>query len=369
MQSKMSKSKDCGDWQWQWRHRLAGLTAIGDFLALSEEDLARRRAAAERYPPLATPYYLSLANPTDTADPILRQVLPDPAEIEARWTADPDPLAEQADSPVPGVVRRYPDRALLLLTARCAVHCRHCLRKRNWGRRIEWNHGAADQAFDYLEKNREIREVILSGGDPLLLEQEKLQNLLERLGRIEHVAVVRIGSRLPTVMPQRFTEDFCEMLGARPGRWLATHFNHPRELTDESGLACRRLLRAGVGIINQTVLLKGVNDNAEIIRELGLGLLRIGVKPYYLFHGDPVAGTRHFRTGVRRGLQIISELRGRVSGLAIPTFAIDLPGGGGKVALTPETPVVIPGQPGGDEDFLFSRLDGEVCSYGDDGSG
>lgn len=349
------------DWRWQLARAPRDWPSLAAALRLSPSEIERRQGAAERYPPLATPYYLSLADLDDPDDPIRRQILPDPAEIAPAWTAAADPLGEQDNSPVFGLVHRYPDRALILLNARCAVHCRHCLRKRNWGRELAWSQPRFERALRYLREHQEIREVILSGGDPLLSEDATISRWLRALAGLPRVSSLRIGSRLPVVLPQRFTDEFCAMLGESPGAWLATHFNHPRELTGEAGAACRRLLRAGVPLVNQSVLLKGVNDRAEVLRELGLGLLRIGVKPYYLFHGDPVAGTRHFRTGIRRGLEIMAELRGTVSGLAIPAFAIDLPDGGGKLALTPDSCV---GSEGGAP--CFKGLGGRVYRYADD---
>ncbi len=296
---------------------------------------------SEQYPAAVTDYYLSLANADDPDDPILRQCRPDPRELDDEDAADPDPLAEVRDSPLPGLVHRYPDRVLLVVTNRCAVRCRHCLRKRIW---------AADQAetldlecldgvVAYLERHTEVREVLVSGGDPLTLTNYRLDHLLSRLRSVPHLEILRIGTRMPVVQPNRITHELCRVLRSHRPLWLATQFNHPAELTAEARAACARLLDSGLPIVNQTVLLKGVNEDADTLESLFRGLLNFGVKPYYLFHGDPVRGTRHFRTGVRAGITLMSTLRERLSGLALPAFAVDLPGGAGKVILTPETPV------------------------------
>lgn len=296
---------------------------------------------AEQYPAAVTDYYLSLANPDDPDDPILRQCRPDPRELDDEDAADPDPLAEGRDSPLPGLVHRYPDRVLLVATNQCAVRCRHCLRKRIWAadQTETLDIDALDAVITYLYRHPEVREVLVSGGDPLTLANDRLDLLLSRLRSVPHLEILRIGTRMPVVLPSRITDELCRVLRSHRPLWLATQFNHPTELTQEARAACTRLLDSGLPIVNQTVLLKGVNDDADTLGSLFSGLLTFGVKPYYLFHGDPVRGTRHFRTGVRAGLTLVSTLRERLSGLALPSFAVDLPGGGGKVILTPETPV------------------------------
>jgi lysine 2,3-aminomutase len=324
------------DWRWQLANAISDPEQLARALHFPADAAEALRKTSLRYPAMATPYYLSLAQDHSPADPILRQCLPDPAELcEERGTADP--LAEEQDSSCPGLTHRYPDRALLVVNSQCAVRCRHCLRKRIWNRpgsSIGEPH--LQLALDYLRQHSEIREVLVSGGDPLLLPEAMLDRLLGELRSIAHLEIIRIGSRLPVVLPQRLSPEFCQLLDRHGPIWLATHFNHPRELTPEAAQACENLVRAGIPVLNQTVLLRGVNDNPETIRQLCTGLLRIRVKPYYLFHGDPVAGTMHFRTGIAKGLEIMKALRGRTSGLAQPTFAIDLPGGNGKVPLLPD---------------------------------
>lgn len=323
------------DWRWQLRHAVRDPDVLADLLGLDADcrrDLAR---TAARWPLLATPYYLARARTLTPSDPIVRQILPDPRELLDDPAGSPDPLGEGRDSPVPGLVHRYPDRALLVAGTRCAVLCRHCMRKRVWGAPAA---AAADEyraALDYLRDHTGIREVLVSGGDPLLLPEARLFGLLDALRALPHIEIIRIGTRLPVVLPQRFTPRFCARLGAAGPLWLATHFNHPQELTAETAIAAERLLRAGIPVVNQSVLLAGVNDDAETLAQLCTGLLRQRIKPYYLFHGDPVAGTLHFRTGVERGLELMAALERSVSGLAVPAFAFDLPDGGGKIRLEP----------------------------------
>ena len=318
-----------GDWHWQLREswKTAGrvMEALG-FRADSE--------VCRRYPMQATPHYLSLAKTLDVMDPILRQCVATEEELQG---GTPDPFGEEAYSPVPRLVHRYPDRALFMTTSRCATHCRHCMRKRNWqcfdGKPAD---DVLAAAVDYVAKHREIREILISGGDPLTLGDDDIAHVLTAFATVEHLEMLRVGSRVPVVMPQRMTESLCDILGGCGKTvWLAAHFNHPAELSEESRQAVERLLRHGVPVVNQSVLLKGVNDDAETLRLLFTGLLKMKVKPYYLFHGDPIEGTMHFRTGVERGLELMAALRNRVSGMAMPAFSFDLPESGGKIRLEP----------------------------------
>ena len=318
-----------GDWHWQLRESWKTARRVMEALG--------RRADSEvcrRYPMQATPHYLSLAKTLDVMDPILRQCVATGEELQG---GTPDPFGEEAYSPVPRLVHRYPDRALFMTTSCCATHCRHCMRKRNWqcfdGKPTE---DVLAAAVDYVAKHREIREILISGGDPLTLEDDELAHVLQAFADIDHVEMLRVGSRVPVVMPQRMTESLCDILGGCGKTvWLAAHFNHPAELSEESRQGVERLLRHGVPVVNQSVLLKGVNDDAETLRLLFTGLLKMKVKPYYLFHGDPIEGTMHFRTGVERGLELMAALRNRVSGMAMPAFSFDLPESGGKIRLEP----------------------------------
>jgi len=318
-----------------WQHSLKSSLTRPE--ALAERfgvDAAPLAAVADHYPMRITPYYLGLVR--EVGDPIWRQCVPDPLELSDA-SGLPDPLAEENLSPVPGVVHRYPDRVLLLVSGACAVYCRFCTRKRQVGcaamHRTEADLAAA---VDYIAQSRQVRDVILSGGDPLLLSDAALGDLLERLRRIPHVEIVRIGSRVPVTLPERVTDSLCQLLRRFQPLYINTHFNHPREITPHSTEACRRLADAGIALGNQTVLLRGVNDSSPVMAELMRGLLRIRVRPYYIHQMDLVRGGGHFRTRVEEGVEIVRALRGPISGLAIPHYVIDLPGGKGKVPVLPE---------------------------------
>lgn len=328
---------DWDDWNWQYAHRITDAASLAAFARLpvrkrSEVDLLLRT-----YPCSVTPYYLSLARTGDPDDPIVKQVLPDSRELEDDPFAAEDPLQENLHAAVPGLVHRYPDRALVLLTNRCAVHCRHCTRKRLW-RQGPRDLGETEltRVLQYLGEHREIRDVLLSGGDPLVLPDGRLEDILNGIRKIRHVEIIRIGSRVPVVLPQRITPVLLRILERHGPLWLNTQFNHPRELTPEAAEACERLLRAGVPVNNQSVLLRGINDDPDTMKQLCTGLLRIRVRPYYLHQCDPIRGVAHFRTSLNRGLEILAALQGRVSGLAIPRYMVDLPGQAGKVPLSPE---------------------------------
>ena len=310
---------------------LAYLT-LDDLLARFDLNPSSYAQVAERYPFRLTSYYAGLIK--EPGDPIWRQCVPDPLEL-TDVAQLPDPLDEERLSPVPGLIHRYPDRAVLLVSNRCAVYCRFCMRKRQVGC------GAAslniDRAIDYIAATPQLRDVVLSGGDPLLLPLETLHDLLGRLRSIPHLEIIRIGSRAPVTAPSLITPELCRMLAGHQPLYLNTHFNHPHELTDQAARACALLADAGIPLGNQTVLLKGVNDHQSVLNELFTGLLRLRVRPYYLHQMDLVQGTAHFRTPLRHGMQLMAGLRGQVSGMAIPHFVVDLPGGQGKVPLLAET--------------------------------
>jgi lysine 2,3-aminomutase len=289
-----------------------------------------------RYPLSVTPYYLSLINPDDPDDPIRKQAIPSPMEMTMGSMGLEDPLDEKKDTVVPGLVHRYPDRVLLVFTDICPMFCRHCTRKREW-RNGGWVRSPAevDAMLDYIGQHKAVRDVIISGGDPLTLSTRLLENIISRLRNIKHVEIIRIGTRFPVVLPQRIDNELCSMLAKYGPIWLNTHFNHVREITPEAAEACDRLLRSGVPVNNQSVLLRGINDSVEAQTGLCHGLLKIKVRPYYLFQCDEVQGTEHLRTPVETGMKIIEGMRGHTSGLAIPTFVIDLPQSGGKVPLQP----------------------------------
>jgi lysine 2,3-aminomutase len=278
------------------------------------------------------PYYLSLIR--YPGDPFWLQCVPDIAELEDIDSPE-DPLNEDDMSPVPNITHRYPDRALFLVTSQCGLYCRFCTRKRKVGDQSKISMRTLDSAFKYLEQHTEINDVILSGGDPLMLTDSMLEKILFRLRQIPHIQVIRLGTKMPCVLPHRITPQLCEMLKRYHPIYVNTHFNHPWELTNESRTACGMLVDSGIPVGNQCVLMKGVNDNAETMKELMKGLLAMRVRPYYIYQADLTKGANHFRTPIRVGMEIMDKLRGHISGLAVPQFVIDAPGGGGKIPLLP----------------------------------
>ncbi|MBN1366316.1 MAG: KamA family radical SAM protein [Dehalococcoidales bacterium] len=328
--------EDWINWRWQFKNRITNVDELAKYIPLSVEEQLQLRLVTIQYPMAITPYYLSLIDPDDPEDPIRKQAVPSVLEITMGSLGMEDPLEEKRDSVVPGLVHRYPDRVLMVLTNVCPMMCRHCTRKR------EWKHGTwmrpmeeIEAMLTYIRRHKSVRDVIISGGDPLTLSTKRLEEVISALRKINHVEIIRIGSRYPVVLPFRIDNELCDMLSEYGPIWLNTHFNNPREVTPEAAKACDRLVRAGVPVNNQSVLLRGVNDTVEIQKKLVHSLLRSKVRPYYLFQCDEVQGTEHLRTPVETGIKIIDGLRGHTSGLAIPTFVIDLPFGGGKVPLQP----------------------------------
>jgi lysine 2,3-aminomutase len=324
------------DWKWQFRNRIITVEKLSTVIPLSAKEKTQLKLVTAKYPLSVTPYYLSLINVYDPDDPIRKQAIPSFEEITLGNVGFEDPLDERRDSVVPGLVHRYHDRILMVLTDICPMFCRHCTRKREW-HNGGWVRTPAEikTMLDYIRRHKNLRDVILSGGDPLTLSTQRLEDIISKLRQIDHVEIIRIGTRFPVVLPHRIDNELCDMLSKYGPIWLNTQFNHPNEITSESAAACNRLLRAGIPVNNQSVLLRGVNDDVETQTKLCNGLLKIKVRPYYLFQCDEVQGTEHLRTPVETGIKIIDGMRGRTSGLAIPTFVIDLPEGGGKVPLQP----------------------------------
>ncbi len=328
------------DWRWQMRNRLLSGKDIARILELAgAEEMALGNAHGHSGLPMAvTPYYLGLFWDKGPENPLRRTVVPSACELIAKDDEEADPLAEDRDSPAPGLVHRYPDRVLFLATGVCFAYCRYCTRSRAVGR----NAGLApsrkrwELCLQYIASHPEVRDVIISGGDPLTLDDGSLEWLLSRLRRIPHVDMLRIGTKAPMVLPQRVTPALARMLRKYHPLFVSVHATHPEELTSESSRALERLADAGAPLGSQTVLLRGVNDDPVIMKQLMLGLLRRRVRPYYLYQCDPVPGTAHFRTPVETGLEMIRSLRGHTSGYAVPSFVIDAPGGGGKIPLLPE---------------------------------
>lgn len=279
------------------------------------------------------PYYLSLIR--TPGDPIWKQCVPDKVELEDIDGFE-DPLQEDAMSPVPNITHRYPDRVLFLTTSQCGMYCRFCTRKRKVGNSDKISMKELESAFKYLEKHPEVRDVIMSGGDPLMLTDTMLEKILKRLRQIPHIEIIRLGSKMPCVLPHRITPKLVEMLKKYHPIYVNTHFNHPWEITPESSKACEMLVNAGIPVSNQAVLMKDVNDDADVMKELFLKLLKIRVRPYYLYMADETRGANHFRTSIDTGIDIMYKLRGSISGLAIPHFVIDAPGGGGKIPILPQ---------------------------------
>jgi lysine 2,3-aminomutase len=352
------------DWRWQFKNRITSVEELSRYLPLSVKQQAQLRLVSLKYPLAITPYYLSLVDPSNPADPVRLQAVPVTEELTMSGEGMEDPLAEHEHSVVPGLVHRYPDRVLMVLTDICPMLCRHCTRKREWRNGVWVRNGAEIQAMlDYIRLHPEVRDVIISGGDPLTLSTARLEMVLASLREIKHVEIIRIGTRCPVVLPQRIDDELCNMLGKYGPIWLNTHFNHPREITPEAARACDKLLRAGIPVNNQSVLLKGVNDSLETQRALCHSLLRAKVRPYYLFQCDDVQGTEHFWTPVEKGIQIVEGLRGFTSGLAVPTFVIDLPNGGGKIPVGPNYIMARDG-----DGFMVRNYQGRVSHYKNPGT-
>jgi lysine 2,3-aminomutase len=327
-----------GDWRWQLRHRLEGEADLARFIELTDEE--RRGIAVGRtlFRIGVTPYYAELMDPLRADCPVRMQVVPRPEEATVSDGEYVDPLGEDGLMPdgVSCVVHRYPDRVLFLALDRCAIYCRHCNRRRLVGQ----DSGLIDRAqlergLDYIRRTPAVRDVLVSGGDPLTLSTDKLEWILSSLRAIPHVDILRIGTRVPVCLPMRVDDELVAMLRRYHPLYINTHFNHPKEVTDEARAACERLADAGVPLGNQTVLLRGVNSEPRIIEALNRALLKMRVRPYYLFQGDPVAGTDHLRTPVSAGIRVLEHLRGRISGMGIPHLVIDAPGGGGKIPIGP----------------------------------
>ena len=323
------------DWRWQMANRLNSVEELAAVVNLTEEERAAL-ATDGLFRVDVTPYFASLIQRDNPDCPIRRQVIPTIQEAAPFESMMADSLAEDRDSPVPGLVHRYPDRALMLLTTQCASYCRYCTRSRIVGDpSANFGRTDFDRQIEYLEQTPQIRDVLLSGGDPFVLAPRQLEHILRRLHAIPHLDIIRIGSRVPVFLPQRITDELCEMLAQFHPLWVNIHVNHPDEITPELAAACDRLARVGIPLGNQSVLLAGINDAVSIQRELVRKLVRIRVRPYYLYQCDLVEGAGHFRTMVSKGIEIMEGLRGHTSGYAVPTYVVDAPGGGGKIPLQP----------------------------------
>jgi len=355
-------SNQWNNWRWQLRNRITTVGGLQRIIRLSNDERLALICEGHSLPVAVTPYYASLLDTNDPQQPLRRTVVPVITENLRSQGESEDPLNEDHDSPVPGVIHRYPDRALFLVTEFCSTYCRYCTRSRLVGRchHMVFQKKQWDQAIAYIEATPAIRDVLLSGGDPLTLTDEKLEYLLSRLRQIPHVEMLRIGTKIPVVLPQRVTPALTRMLKRYHPLWMSIHFTHPDELTPEVQEACTRLANAGIPLGSQTVLLAGINDRVETMKGLVHGLMRLRVRPYYLYQCDPILGSSHFRTPVEKGLEIIRGLRGHTTGYAVPSFVIDAPAGGGKIPLLPE---YIVGRE--DQDLLLTNYAGRIYRYPD----
>ena len=327
---------DWNDYKWQLRNRL---TTTEDFAGVLNLTAVQRRdldACMGKFRVSVTPYYASLMDPDDSTDPVRMQAVPTPAELVIHAEDIEDAVSEDFDSPTPRITHRYPDRVLFVVTEMCSMYCRHCTRRRLVGGTEDLvAKSEIDNAIKYIERATEVRDVLISGGDPLVLSDAQLESIIQRVRAIDHVEIIRIGSRMPVVCPQRITPELVEMLGKYQPLYFNTHFNHPQEFTAESKQACDRLNDAGIPMGNQTVLMRGINDDARVMKKLSHRLLQYRVKPYYYYQCDLAQGTAHFRTSVSKGIEIYESLRGHTTGFGVPTYIIDAIGGGGKTPVFP----------------------------------
>ena len=347
------------DWHWQVANRLDSVEAIKQVINLTPEEEADITKVMSGFRVGITPYYASLMDPDDASCPVRMQAVPTLAETHRAESDMLDPLHEAEDSPAPGLTHRYPDRVLFLITDQCSMYCRHCTRRRMAGE----TDGARSMedinaCIDYIRRTPVVRDVLLSGGDALLVETDVLEYIISELRKIDHVEIVRIGSRVPVVMPQRITDELCDMLKKYHPIWLNTHFNHPKEWTPEAAEAVRKLADAGIPLGNQSVLLRGVNDDVHVMRNLVHHCCKNRVRPYYIYQCDLSLGIEHFRTPVSKGIEIIEGLRGHTSGYAVPTFVVDAPGGGGKTPVMPQ--YVISQTP---EKVILRNYEGVITTY------
>jgi lysine 2,3-aminomutase len=332
------RPENWNDWKWQIAHRIFTLEKLQTIVDLTTRESEAIRLCQGRFPMAITPYFSSLLDPFNSRCPLRLQCIPQRKELVVGKNDMMDPCGEDQDAVVPNLVHRYPDRVLLLATTRCAMYCRYCTRRRLVGsREVDIPERNLDAILVYLRKNRKIRDVLISGGDPFLLEDHRLEWIVQRLRAIRHIEIVRIGTRAPVTLPMRVTEDLVTMLRRYHPLFVSIHFTHPREITPEVRKACGLLADAGIPLGSQTVLLKGINDHPAVMKRLVHELLKIRVRPYYLYQCDPAMGIDHFKTRISEGVAIVESLRGFTTGYAVPTYVIDAPGGGGKIPVAPDT--------------------------------
>ena len=350
---------DWDDWKWQVRNRISNVEDLRKIIDLTKEEEDNIGQVLSKFRVGITPYYASLMDKEDKNCPVRMQAVPTIMETHQSASDLEDPLSEDEDSPVDGITHRYPDRVLFLITDQCSMYCRHCTRRRFAGQQDQGvPKDKIEKCLDYIRNAPEVRDVLLSGGDALLVGDDRLEYIISELRKIDHVEIIRIGTRTPVVMPQRITDDLVNMLKKYHPIWLNTHFNHPKEVTPESIEACRKLADAGIPLGNQSVLLRGVNDCPHIMKDLVHDLVKMRVRPYYIYQCDLSMGIEHFRTKVSKGIEIIEALRGHTSGFAVPTFVVDAPGGGGKTPVMPQ--YIISQSPG---KVVLRNFEGVITTY------
>jgi lysine 2,3-aminomutase len=346
------------DWKWQLRNSINSLEELQKIMKLSDKEILAINNLKGRLPLRITPYFASLIYDSNYSHPLRRNVIPVIEELLQHANEQSDPLHEHSFSPVKGIVHRYPDRVLFTVTQICSNYCRYCTRSHSVGKLDKLGRGDYEKAFNYIRSHKEVRDVLISGGDPLTLTDDVLDYILSNIRSIEHVEMIRIGTRVPVVLPQRITDNLINVLRKYHPLFISLHFSHPAEITEECAKACNKLADGGFPLGSQTVLLKGINDNVPTMKELMHKLLKIRVRPYYLYQCDLIPGSGHFRTSVKKGLEIIKGLRGFTSGYAVPTFVVDAPGGGGKIPLLPNYVVEHT-----EEKIVLRNYKGLLCEY------
>jgi lysine 2,3-aminomutase len=347
------------DWRWQMAHRITGVDELKQVINLTFPEQEGIKECLKTLRMAITPYYATLMDPENPEDPIRKQAVPTSLELKRSESDILDPLHEDIDSPVPGITHRYPDRVLFLVTDQCSMYCRHCTRRR-WAGQTDhaMPKDKIDRDIEYIKNTPVVRDVLISGGDGLIISDEMLEYIIKSLRQIPHVEIIRIGTRTPVVLPYRITPELVKMLKKYHPIWISTHFNHPSEVTEESKKACEMLADAGIPLGNQSVLLKGVNDCPFIMKKLVQELVKIRVRPYYIYQCDLSVGIEHFRTSVGKGIEMIEHLRGHTSGFAVPTFVVDAPGGGGKIPLMPQYLISY-----SDRKVILRNYEGVICVY------
>jgi len=347
------------DWKWQYKNRITRADALSEIISFDKKERREIELCLSNLKMAITPYFASLMDPTDPVCPIRQQAVPSGEELLILPTERKDPLNEEHYSPVRNIVHRYPDRVLFLVSRQCAMYCRHCTRRTRVGDEgFFLTEEETEEAIDYITSAEEVRDVLISGGDPLVMDDGRLEELLSRLRAIRHVDIIRIGTRVPSVLPMRVTPSLLAMLKKYQPIWMNTQFNHPNELTHAAIQACADIVDAGIPLGNQSVLLKNINNDTETMRELLLGLLKARVRPYYLYQCDLCEGLSHFRARVQDGIEIIRNLTGHITGLAIPQFVIDAPDGGGKIPVNPEYLLSV-----NDDEIVMRNFKGDIYIY------